>query len=234
LYGTVDFNQNCEARRGLVLPEAKIPIGYHKCPRCGFLFTAAFDKWGRKEFAQAIYNEDYGLVDPDYREIRPLGNAAFLAKVFAAGKARLSLLDFGGGNGILAETILKNGFQSATTYDPFTPAFAKLPAGRFNIVSCFETLEHVPDPRRQVADMAKCVDAEGIVIFSTLLQPADFGQIGLAWWYVGPRNGHISIFSKQALEELWGRQGFSVGSFNDNLHLAFRQLPAFARHLVRG
>jgi FkbM family methyltransferase len=70
------------------------------------------------------------------------------------------------------------------------------------------------------------------VVFSTLVQPADFDKIGLAWWYVGPRNGHISLFSRQALREVWNRQGFKIASFNDNLHIAFRKIPSFAKHLV--
>lgn len=232
LYGSVDFNKNCEARRGLVLPEARISVGYNRCPRCGFLFTPAFDGWKRDDYGQAIYNQEYILVDPDYKQARPLGNAALLTQAFASDKGRLSLLDFGGGNGILADTLVKNGFQSATTYDPFNPEFAKLPGGRFSIVSCFETLEHVPDPRRQIAEIAKCVDEEGVVVFSTLVQPADFDKIGLDWWYVGPRNGHISLFSRQALTEVWGSQGFSIASFNDNLHIGFREIPAFAKHLM--
>jgi FkbM family methyltransferase len=232
LYGSVDFNKNCEARRGLVLPEAGILVGYNRCPRCGFLFTPAFDGWGREEYAQAIYNEHYILVDPDYKQTRPTGNAAMLAQTFAADKGHLSLLDFGGGNGILAQTLVKDGFQSALTYDPFNPEFAKLPGGRFNVVSCFETLEHVPDPRRQIAEIAKCVGDEGLVFFSTLVQPADFDELGLDWWYVGPRNGHISLFSRRALTEAWNRQGFKIASFNDNLHIAFRKIPAFAKHLV--
>ncbi len=207
-------------------------VGYNRCPRCGFLFTPAFDGWTTEDFAQAIYNEDYLLVDPDYKESRPLGNADLLAKAFHADKAHLSLLDFGGGNGVLAAQLAQNGFQSTRTYDPFNPEFASLPGGRFHIVSCFETLEHVPDPQRQVAAMARCVEEEGIVFLSTLVQPADFDQIGLGWWYVGPRNGHISLFSRRALEELWKRHGFRIASFNDNLHLAFRKLPAFAKHLV--
>ncbi len=232
LYGTVDFNKNCEARRGMVMPESGIAVGYNRCPRCGFLFTPAFDGWSREEFAQAIYNEDYILVDPDYKETRPLGNAALLAQAFAAGKGNLSLLDFGGGNGILAEALVKSGFQGATTYDPFNPEFAKLPAKRFNIVSCFETLEHVPDPRRQIAEIANCTDEEGLVVFSTLVQPADFDELGLNWWYVGPRNGHISLFSRSALTGAWRRQGFKLVSFSDDLHIAFRKIPAFAKHLV--
>lgn len=234
LYGNVDFNKNCESIRGLVLPEAHIRIGYNKCPRCGFLFTSAFDKWGHEQFGKAIYNDDYILVDPDYKEARPANNAAMLTSAFGAARSSLSVLDYGGGNGILADTLVKNEFQSATTYDPFNSEYATLPDRRFSIVSCFETLEHVADPSRQVADIAKCVDEVGIVVFSTLLQPPDIDKIGLAWWYAGPRNGHISLFSRVALAEVWRQQGFRIASFNDNLHIAYQKVPAFAQHLIPG
>ena len=232
VYGSVDFNKSCEETRGLTLPAAGIPVSYNRCPRCGFLFTAAFNEWGRADYQQAIYNDDYIVVDPDYRETRPAANAAMLAKTFESHKHELSLLDYGGGNGVLAGKLAEAGFPSPATYDPFTPAFATLPAKRFNIVTCFETLEHVPDPRRQIAAIAKCVDKSGMVVFSTLVQSAQFEKVGLAWWYVAPRNGHISIFSRQSLTQAWEQQGFKVRSFSDDLHIAYAKLPAFAKHLA--
>jgi len=47
----------------------------------------------------------------------------------------------------------------------------------------------------------------------------------VSWWYVGPRNGHISIFTKQALARAWGRHGFQTVALNPGTHLAFRTLP---------
>ena len=82
VYGSVDFNKNRAETRGLALPAAGIPVSYNRCPRCGFLFTAAFNEWGRADYQQAIYNDDYIVVDPDYRETRPTANAAMLAKTF--------------------------------------------------------------------------------------------------------------------------------------------------------
>ncbi len=40
-----------------------------------------------------------------------------------------------------------------------------------------------------------------------------------------PRNGHISIFTKQALTLAWARHGFKTAALNDGTHLAFRTLP---------
>lgn len=102
---------------------------------------------------------------------------------------------------------------------------------QFNLVTCFETLEHVPDPRSEIAKMADCVAEEGMVFFSTLLQPDNFEQLGFSWWYVAPRNGHISLFSRNALAEVWRQQGFQVTNLNDNGHIAFRRMPVFAANL---
>lgn len=63
------------------------------------------------------------------------------------------------------------------------------------------------------------------MFYSTLTQPADFNRQGVSWWYVGPRNGHISIFTRQALAAAWARHGFRSVSLNDNIHMAFRTLP---------
>jgi hypothetical protein len=63
------------------------------------------------------------------------------------------------------------------------------------------------------------------VFYSTLTQPDDFHNHGVSWWYVGPRNGHISIFTKQALARAWGRHGFQTVALNPGTHLAFRTLP---------
>jgi hypothetical protein len=69
------------------------------------------------------------------------------------------------------------------------------------------------------------VSEPGAVFYSTLTQPADFDRYGVSWWYVGPRNGHNSIFTRQALALAWARHGFKTAALNDGTHLAFRTLP---------
>ena len=70
-------------------------------------------------------------------------------------------------------TLRTNGFPAIETYDPFVPEFSRLPNGKFELVSCFETLEHLPDPISGIAALAGLVAEPGIVVFSTLVQPAD-------------------------------------------------------------
>ncbi len=105
------------------------------------------------------------------------------------------------------------------------PEHSGRPNGKFDLVTCFETLEHLPDPVAGVAQMVDCVAEPGAVLYSTLTQPLDFDKYGMSWWYVGPRNGHISIFTKQALALAWARYGFTTVALDDGMHLAFRALP---------
>jgi 2-polyprenyl-6-hydroxyphenyl methylase/3-demethylubiquinone-9 3-methyltransferase len=233
LFGVVDFNRSCEEARGRYLPLSGIAIYYRRCPACGFLFTDGFDDWTEADFKKHIYNDDYLAVDPDYRAARPAESAKWIAGLFDKDKSRLRVLDYGGGNGQVSDALRRGGFLAAETYDPFTPEFSRQPSGRFEIVSCFETLEHLPDPMGGIAALASFVAEPGIVVFSTLVQPADLASQRMNWWYIAPRNGHISMFTRLSLGIAWKRHGFAAGSFDDRTHIAFRQLPDFASHLTR-
>ena len=65
-----------------------------------------------------------------------------------------------------------------------------------------------------------------------MLQPADIDRQGLSWWYAGPRNGHVSLFSRESLVALIEPFGFGIASFNDDLHVLYREIPDFARHFL--
>lgn len=225
LYGVVDFHKSCEENRGIHFPLSGIPIYYRRCESCKFLFTDAFDHWGIEQFKTYIYNDEYRLVDPDYEAKRPQANADFVAQYWGAVKAETRVLDYGGGSGKLAVKLRESGFHTALTYDPMVPEFSIPPEGKYDLVTSFETLEHVPDPVASIAGILRYSAEPGLIFFSTLVQPANFDQQRLNWWYVGPRNGHISLFSREALAIVWHRNGYKLASLSDNIHFAFRTLP---------
>lgn len=220
--GVVDFNKHCPIPGDVRLPPRGVEVGYQQCTACGFLFTAQFDHWSKAEFLARIYNEGYAQVDPDYADLRPQANAMRVMRHAGSHRERLSCLDYGGGNGKLAGWLFVLGFGRALSYDPFTPGADVLPKERFDLVTCFEVLEHVPAPRRTVAELTDLVAEDGLVMFSTLVQPPDFVKQGLDWWYVAPRNGHISIHSERSLALLWEERGFTISSFDADLHFAWR------------
>jgi len=217
-FGCVDFNKNCESVKPTYLPSADVPITYKKCSQCGFLFSSDFDKWGHEDFKKFIYNDNYIVVDPDYTKIRPEVNALRIQKFLSGSKRDIAILDYGGGNGRFAKSLRQRGFYCASTFDPFTLEFAEPPQLKFDIITCFETLEHVPKPLEVIGEICSFLKPNGMVIFSTQLQNSDFIKQGLEWWYVSPRNGHISIFSASALEIAWNRFGVKVTSVNEFLH----------------
>jgi len=232
LYGVVDFHQTCKIIQGKILDTSGVPIYYYRCPKCRFLFTTAFDHFTTADFHRYIYNDDYLLFDPDYQEERPRANASFLSSLFSGVKPQ-RILDYGGGNGILAEALRAAGFSQADTYDPYVPRYSTRPSHRYDCVVSFEVVEHSTDPTRTFADMNDFLMDPGLILFSTLLQPANIEQQGLSWWYAGPRNGHVSLYSRASLEKVVQPFGFKLCSFNENLHVLFREIPDFAKHFIR-
>lgn len=228
-FGAVDFNKNCSEPQGVRLPPSGILIPYLRCTACGFIYTRAFDDWTVEAFQARIYGEGYLEVDPQYVEVRPIDTANFVHGLFAEAAPRLRVLDYGGGNGRLAEELRAGGWPDVTTYDPFTPDFRERPDGRFDLVTCIETLEHMTDPQAGADDLASFLQDDGLLLFNTLIQPPNIAEIGLSWWYAGPRNGHISLFSNNALAALWGPRGFTVKSASAFRHAAYRQAPDWAR-----
>lgn len=230
--GVVDFNRSCEDVRGLRLARTGVPVAYHRCGDCGLMFTETFDDWSQADFEAHVYNAGYAETDPDYVEKRPQAMAQAVIGAFGGHRADLDVLDYGGGNGRFAELLRAAGFR-CETYDPFNAAFQARPGRRFNLITCFETLEHMPDPVGGAADIASLLTADGAILFATLVQPADIAGVGLGWWYVGPRNGHVTLHSQESLARLWAPSGLSVRSFSDNTHLAWRPPPAaWVRHLT--
>ena len=233
LYGVVDFNKSCEEANGLKLSLAGVPVYYRRCANCHFVFTDAFDDWSADQFKTHIYNDDYRMVDPDYKTTRPRGNAEVVARLWGEHRKDTRVLDYGGGNGEFCTVLRESGFPVAETFDPMVPEFSRRPDGKFDLVTSFETLEHLPDPMAGIASLLESAADPGVVLFTTLLQPADFDNFGVNWWYIGPRNGHVSIFSKQSLTIAWSRHRYQVASLRDNIHLAFRNLPPFLAHLQK-
>jgi SAM-dependent methyltransferase len=232
LFDVCDFATYCHRPAGGAETLTGIAVYYYRCAACAFMFTPLTDSWSAEDFRSRIYNEEYVKYDPGYADERPRSNAALLTNSFGNHRQSISVLDFGGGNGATVELLKANGFANALCYDPISRPNDPLPTQQFDLVTCFEVLEHANDPMNVVRQLAALTS--GMVLFSTLVQPADIETQKLRWWYAAPRNGHISLFSRQALTMAWKSVGMTLGSFNDNLHVAFRQRPAFAAHLFRG
>jgi 2-polyprenyl-6-hydroxyphenyl methylase / 3-demethylubiquinone-9 3-methyltransferase len=127
-------------------------------------------------------------------EFRPLHEINPLRLDWIDSIARLagkSVLDVGCGGGILAEAMAKRGAKVkgidlsdkalkvaqlhllesrlAVDYEQVpVEALAAREPGRYDVVTCMELLEHVPDPGSMVSACAQAVRPGGLVFFSTI------------------------------------------------------------------
>jgi hypothetical protein len=121
-------------------------------------------------------------------------------QLLGGGHESIRVLDYGGGSGVFARTLREGGFAHVDVYDPLVPEFARPPGGTYDLILCFEVIEHSTQPRQTLGHVASLLNDPGMVLLSTSLQPPNFEELGVNWWYVAPRNGHVSIFSENALE----------------------------------
>jgi SAM-dependent methyltransferase len=224
LYGVTDFNKSCEERRGHYLPLTGVAIYYHRCNDCGLVFTKAFDHWSKADYLQHIYNDDYELVDPDYIDTRPAGNAVFILDFIKKGQ-QLKCLDYGGGNGKLAG-LLREGGVDSHSWDPMDETGDVPPSGSFDFISAFEVLEHTPEPLATVQQALGLLNERGVLLFSTLTVDHVPAR-GMDNWYIAPRNGHITLYTRRSLQTLFDSMGYRLHHFNDNLHMALNEVPAW-------
>lgn len=215
----IPFSKSCE-----VFDSAGELIEYLTCRECGFSWAPELCAKDKDWFSVNIYNADYHLFDPEYDGARAARQAQNIIYAYHWARKQIRHLDFGSGNGLLTERLKRAGFDSVA-YDPFVHLEA--PAGRFNLITCFEVFEHVPDPQQLMRHLASYLDDTGILIASTLLSD-DQGPL-LDWWYASPRNGHISLYSGRSLGELAVQHSLRAHISSEGTHSFFRNLPAWAR-----
>jgi SAM-dependent methyltransferase len=198
-FDVVDFNKFCNVTDYYAFGRSGVPVCYWRCVDCGFLFTDFCDDWSPEHFRRWIYNADYTLVDPGYSEIRPVQLSQEVGRRLR-GLGSIAILDYGSGAGVMTERLRRQGFAGAMNFDPYSSPTK--PAGLFDLVTCFEVMEHSPDPIATLKDMKAFLRPGGCILFGQTLQPANIAEIRANWWYVAPRNGHLSCYTEESLARL--------------------------------
>jgi cyclopropane fatty-acyl-phospholipid synthase-like methyltransferase len=116
------------------------------------------------------------------------------------------LLDYGcGEEGILSSLIkkFKNNIDPYN-YDPLVKKFSALPDGKFDVIMCIETMEHIRDVQQFFEDINTRLDKDGIVICSTkIYEPFGPNAHTKAWRYLTPEIGqHITFWSRKSLQHM--------------------------------
>jgi 2-polyprenyl-3-methyl-5-hydroxy-6-metoxy-1,4-benzoquinol methylase len=172
--------------------------------------------------------DKYGSSNPIVRRLMA-GFEAALEELFAQAEPR-SLLDVGCGEGVLVhrwagrlgekrvvgidleEESLQAGWsrRQAPNLEYRTMRAQELPfaANEFDLASAIEVLEHVPDPERTLAEMARC--AERHLLVSVPREPLWRALNMARGAYVtqlGNTPGHLNHWSRRSFERLLSRHG---------------------------
>jgi len=211
---------------------ARYDVRYFRCDRCGFIQTEP-PYWLDEAYADAITRTDVGLVS---RNATLSSIAGALIKVFFDPEGMF--VDYGGGYGILVR-LMRDGGLDFYRYDPLCAnLFAKdydvnpVEATRFELLTAFEVLEHLADPRASLAQMARMSD--NIFFMTELVPPGNPGPD--AWAYYGLDHGqHVALYSRRTLEFMAQELGLHLHTNGKSLHLFTRRRisDALFRWVVR-
>lgn len=202
-----------------------IPVYYHRCRSCSFLFTTFCDSFTPSQWTTHIYNPNYYLkVDPDYADRRPQSNALTVDALLAGRHGDYHGLDYGGGNGRTAALLQATGYRFEC-YDPFGDSNVVADSREcYNFCSAFEVAEHSPDPHNFLREIVSLCSPDRLaVLISTHLHDRHTASNSrLDWWYAAPRNGHISLYSHLSLKKAARIHGLDCLSLTENTHLLTR------------
>lgn len=208
-----------------------VDVSFARCGTCGVVM-AEEPTWLEEAYTQAIARLDVGLLD----RCQILSNITTL--VLRAERLRGGrFLDWAGGYGTLTRMMRDRGFDFLHNEIYASNIFADgfeiedLTGERFDLITAFEVLEHLPDPVTSLTPLAAATDR---LLMTTQVLPSPAPQPG-AWDYYALESGqHITFYTPTALDHLARRLGFDGVITSSLVHLFYRGEPSWAtRALVR-
>jgi SAM-dependent methyltransferase len=190
------------------------------CRRCATLYVAAVTQAAIAAYYARYYHDHATLSVPDFIDRR----LDEIVAGFAPYRQTSRLLDIGFGAGSLLRAAARAGWSvsgveisqtAARHVDQFGLdifcgglADAQYPDGYFDVVTASEVLEHVPEPRAVIGEIARIVRPGGLLWATT---PHGRGisarVLGMQWSVIKPPE-HLQLFSVGSIRDLFVDTGF--------------------------
>jgi SAM-dependent methyltransferase len=189
------------------------------CRRCSTVYTP-YLPWFPSELWYETYYQDQNLEPPAFVQKR----LDEIVSEFAAYRQTNRLLDIGCGAGNLLLAARKNGWE-AQGLDVSPTAVkhvrelgfevchgelpgAQLPSAHFDVITAAELLEHLPDPRAELQEIARLLRPGGLFWTTTPHARGLAARVlGLKWRCISPPE-HLQLFSAGGLKSLMLDVGF--------------------------
>lgn len=189
------------------------------CRRCASVYTP-YSPWYSSEFYYEKYYWDQNLAPPPSVQAR----VEEIVGQFAPHRETNRLLDIGCGAGSLLLAAQKNGWD-AQGLDVSPNAIkhvrelgfnvfhgelrdAHFPSEHFDVITAVELLEHLPDPRAELKEIARLLRPDGLFWTTTPHARGLAARVlGLEWRCILPPE-HLQLFSVNGLKSLMLDVGF--------------------------
>lgn len=224
----IKFNQNFlpEDLTGDIFSARRSTEHYHyqilECLTCGSVFSSPILPYekiaGLYKTSKQNYDDETSFINESYVAYINQNNALF--------KNRRKALDIGCGSGFFLKALQKVGYIEVNGVEPseeavskagdikdriFTGFFeqANYPTGSFDLVTCFQTLDHLIDPLSVLKKIQEVLKPGGIAYLimhnEKSLQARLFGEKSPIYDVE-----HIYLFNKETLPRFAQKAGFKV------------------------
>jgi hypothetical protein len=188
---------------------------YRLCEQCQFLYIES-PQWLEEAYEVPINVSDTGIM------ARSLGLSRITSVLlYFLFNKKGKFLDYAGGYGIFTRLMRDIGFDFYW-YDPYSENLMargfELVEGMsdFELLTCFETLEHLQEPMKEIEKMRGFSDS---ILCTTTLLPASIPEPG-DWDYYGLDHGqHISFYSFETLLFIAKKFGCNLYSNRKDIHM---------------
>jgi len=203
------FRLPVSKKTGHPIPDLPNDCPYYECPQCQFCFSTHLDAADHS----VVYDETYwNNQDPDWagRVGETLRLVLLSNQLIRKVPYELEILDFGCGMGAFVDLARRSLQLDAWGTDIIPPKFGRdyfLPviSRQFDVVTACEVIEHIPTPMLVFRQIKGMLRPGGVFAFQTAqYSPPDTDR---DWWYLGPDNGHISLYSRPALDHAFEALG---------------------------
>ncbi len=176
---------------------SKYQVNYFRCRDCRFIQTET-PHWLEEAYSEAISTLDVGVM---WRNLHNAGvTSAVISMLFPSGT---HFLDYAAGYGTLVRLMRDRGFDfywsDRYAKNLYARGFEHVPGNRYDLLTAYEVLEHLPEP---LDDIAIMLDLADNVLVSTELVPEP-APVPPNWWYYAAKSGqHISFYGADSLQKI--------------------------------
>jgi hypothetical protein len=176
---------------------SKHQVSYFRCRDCWFIQTDP-PHWLEEAYSEAISTLDVGVMR---RNLHNAGvTSAVISLLFPSGSR---FLDFAAGYGTMVRLMRDRGFDfywsDRYAKNLYARGFDHVPGRKYNLLTAYEVLEHLPEPLDDIAQMLDLAD-NVLVTTEVVPEPAPMPP---NWWYYAVQGGqHVSFYSADSLRRI--------------------------------